>query len=362
MAESIAQITGGRRDATTLQWPSQYVSCRLDGLTHWLTFKPACQRLTRTAKDRGVDLTVLAEDAARAVHDLNKAGAHFDAVIVNPPRRGLDLRVRNALAALAPGCVVYVSCNPNTLARDLSHLAGLGLRTQHVRAFDMMPLTHQVETMAVLSPGDPSGHAILFEDETLLAIDKPPHVAMQDGRASVLEWVHRREGWERAVTLLSLDAESSGVVLFARDRESALPLELALLQCTRRFSVLAKGVTHGKGRIARPKALQARYERTSVIGGHSLLDLSVKTGGVHTIEHQLAVMRHPIIGHAKHGDRRTNQHFSMRHGLDRAFMHCAEVRLPRAKGDVLLCARLAPDLTLALESLSAKHTSLEIVG
>ncbi len=345
------------------------------GLTLWLAqrgaqvtaveaFKPACQRLEHVVAEQQLQVRVVADDAARALYELTKAGARFDAIVVNPPRRGLDLRVRKALAKLAPKLLLYVSCNPATLARDMSHLAGLGLRTLRVQPFDMMPLTSQVETLAVLTVGAASGHAIVYENEALLALDKPPHLAVQEGEHSLLEWVHRREGWERAVPVLMLDADCSGIVLFARNAEAALPLDLALMGCTRRFTVLAKGITHGKGRIARPATLRARYRRTAVLGGHSLLDVTLEGAAAQQVEHQLALMRHPVIGHVQHGDKRTNLHFSMRHGLDRAFVHCAEVTLPLPLQEVPLSLRapLAPDLTLVLESLSAKHTVLDPIG
>jgi 23S rRNA (uracil1939-C5)-methyltransferase len=69
-------------------------------------------------------------------------------VITNPPRTGMDARVPEALERLAPGRVVYVSCDPATLARDLARLPGF--RIAEVRAFDLFPQTAHVETVVVL--------------------------------------------------------------------------------------------------------------------------------------------------------------------------------------------------------------------
>jgi 23S rRNA (uracil1939-C5)-methyltransferase len=78
-----------------------------------------------------------------------------DMVVVNPPRKGLDVETLAALRQLAPSRVIYVSCGPESLARDLSYLALLDeYRVERVEPFDLMPGTPQVETIAVLGrPG-----------------------------------------------------------------------------------------------------------------------------------------------------------------------------------------------------------------
>jgi 23S rRNA (uracil1939-C5)-methyltransferase len=73
-----------------------------------------------------------------------------DLVIVNPPRTGMDERVTADLSRLAPQRVVYISCDPATLARDLQRMDRLRLAS--VQAFDLFPQTSHVETVAVLEP------------------------------------------------------------------------------------------------------------------------------------------------------------------------------------------------------------------
>ncbi len=75
-----------------------------------------------------------------------------DRVILNPPRAGLDGRVVTVLLARAPGRIVYVSCDPATLARDLGRLAasGSGYRLASLETFDLFPQTAHVETVALL--------------------------------------------------------------------------------------------------------------------------------------------------------------------------------------------------------------------
>jgi 23S rRNA (uracil1939-C5)-methyltransferase len=89
-----------------------------------------------------------AEDAPRV---LAKMG--LDAVTlasVNPPRKGMSAAVLGTLADLAPRRILYVSCDPLPLARDLALLAQRGYRTTRVRGFDMMPQTPHVEAVALL--------------------------------------------------------------------------------------------------------------------------------------------------------------------------------------------------------------------
>jgi 23S rRNA (uracil1939-C5)-methyltransferase len=75
-----------------------------------------------------------------------------DLVILNPPRAGVDGRVTEALEREAEHvrALIYVSCNPATLARDLSRLPSY--RIESVRGFDMFPQTAHVETVCELRP------------------------------------------------------------------------------------------------------------------------------------------------------------------------------------------------------------------
>ena len=88
-------------------------------------------------------LTGRVEDALRELHQP-------ELVIANPPRVGMDQRVSAELSRLAPGRLVYISCDPATLARDLKRLERFHLTS--VQAFDLFPQTTHVETVAVLEP------------------------------------------------------------------------------------------------------------------------------------------------------------------------------------------------------------------
>jgi 23S rRNA (uracil1939-C5)-methyltransferase len=75
-----------------------------------------------------------------------------DVVVVDPPRAGLHPRVVTRVTELRPSRVVYVSCNPATLARDLKDFAAQGYSTREVTPFDMFPHTPHIECVARLEP------------------------------------------------------------------------------------------------------------------------------------------------------------------------------------------------------------------
>jgi 23S rRNA (uracil1939-C5)-methyltransferase len=89
-----------------------------------------------------------AEDARRVLAERGVGAVSL--VMVNPPRKGLSAAVLATVADIAPRRILYVSCDPTTLARDLAALAAHGYRTRRVRAFDMLPQTPHVEAVALL--------------------------------------------------------------------------------------------------------------------------------------------------------------------------------------------------------------------
>ena len=71
-----------------------------------------------------------------------------DVVIVDPPRAGCDKKVLETFAGMNPEKIIYVSCNPATLARDLKILYELGYQTKKIQPVDMFPFTSHVESVA----------------------------------------------------------------------------------------------------------------------------------------------------------------------------------------------------------------------
>lgn len=78
-------------------------------------------------------------------------GKNADVVFIDPPRKGCDEKLLKTLSDMSPKRIVYVSCNPSTLARDLKYLCGAGFEVREVQPVDMFPWTEHVETVALMS-------------------------------------------------------------------------------------------------------------------------------------------------------------------------------------------------------------------
>lgn len=326
------------------------------------SFAPAAEAALLAAKEQDLAARVeaIVEPAERAVPRLLDMREQCDVAVVNPPRRGAAPRLREALAGITKDTIVYVSCEPATLARDLAHFAWLGWRADRIVPFDLMPLTAEVECVAFLRRSDPPQLTILHEADDLLAVDKPAFLATvphPERSGSLLARVQQRPGWERAAPLHRLDAETSGVCLFVRRPERVPAWQRALADpCVRkRYVALVRGIGRAKGRVARPlreagRTLEAatRYRRLEVLHGHALLEVTIETGRTHQIRRHLASIGEPVLGDTRHGHPASNRHFFERFYLDRAFLHCASIEL----AGLHLEAPLAPDLAAVLASLS----------
>ncbi|MEY9910844.1 tRNA/tmRNA/rRNA uracil-C5-methylase (TrmA/RlmC/RlmD family) [Catenulispora sp. MAP12-49] len=84
--------------------------------------------------------------------DENYVPDHADIVVLDPPRAGAGRDVCDRIAALRPRAVVYVACDPASLARDVAYFAEAGYELTDLRAFDLFPMTRHVECVALLRP------------------------------------------------------------------------------------------------------------------------------------------------------------------------------------------------------------------
>ena len=107
------------------------INARINGLAEKCTY--------RVAKDDKFAAQLLTEEDT------------IDIAFVDPPRAGLAEDFRSALCAVAPKKIVYISCNPETLARDLGKLKREGYKAEKIQPIDMFPRTTHVETVVLLS-------------------------------------------------------------------------------------------------------------------------------------------------------------------------------------------------------------------
>ena len=98
------------------------------------------------------------DDAGKFMTRMAAHGQHADVVFMDPPRSGSDETFLNCVARLAPKKIVYISCGPDTLARDLGVLKKKGYRVEKMVGVDLFPMTEHVETVVLLSHKKPDGH------------------------------------------------------------------------------------------------------------------------------------------------------------------------------------------------------------
>lgn len=204
------------------------------------------------------------EVTAAEVEHVSLTG-EWDAAVLNPARRGSDPRTLVSLARLVPRAV-YVSCGPESLARDLDCLAAHGLRAARIVPVDLFPQTPEVEAVVELRRG--------------------PALTTFDRGAVRGPW--------------GGDAGSDAVGGFS-----------GAVGRPREVVALVVGRTHDRGTLD-----GARYERVGEVATHSLLRLTV-TGNLNRALARLRALGHPVAG----ADPRTATFFAERAGLVRPFVH-----------------------------------------
>ena len=113
--------------------------------------EPAIENARKNANDNNVsNVEFIVGDAIDVMPRLYKQGIRPAVVVVDPPRAGCDQKVLETFAAMKPCRIVYVSCNPASLARDLAILDELGYETKEIQPVDMFPQTYHVECVVLI--------------------------------------------------------------------------------------------------------------------------------------------------------------------------------------------------------------------
>lgn len=113
--------------------------------------RPAVQDAKKNARDNNIkNAEFIVGDAAKAMPVLYADGVRPDVIVVDPPRAGCTPVVLQSFVNMHPSRIVYVSCNPATLSRDLAILAKKGYQPQQIQPVDMFSETGHVESIALL--------------------------------------------------------------------------------------------------------------------------------------------------------------------------------------------------------------------
>lgn len=248
-----------------------------------------------------------------------------------------------------------------------------------VRADEERLLAAPSET--ALRPGRPLN--VLYEDDHLMAVDKPSGLAVHPGSGIVgatlveLSRAHtglRPQGEFQTSPAHRLDRDTSGVVLVAKSRRAMVRLTEMFTagEVKKEYLALVKGRFSGdrgtvdlplaeheqtaKSRDERGVKLQLAVTHYRVIGAGrqvSLLSCSIETGRTHQIRRHLAAIGHPVVGDRRHGDFALNRKLKAEAGLTRLFLHACRLAFshPVSGKALKLESRLPLDLQEVLRRL-----------
>ena len=223
-----------------------------------------------------------------------------------------------------------------------------------------LPAARADQPLAATAP--PREFPVLFEDEHLLAIDKPAGVAVHGGSGvsfGVIEQLRRARPDAKFLELVHrLDKETSGILLLAKKRSAlnavqdqfrardtakvyaalvfgAWPAKLKVID-----QALLKGTDAAGERHVRVVAADAEGAQRSIslvrvacaYAGATLLDVTLKTGRTHQIRVHLASQGHPIVGDPKYGDFARNKAFARETGFERMFLHARALAFDHPAG------------------------------
>ncbi len=339
------------------------------------SFAPAAQNVAEAARKANLPVRAEAADVASALRRLAEQRAtgdagSFDAAVVNPPRRGMSPLARELLARLEAPMIVYVSCDPDTLARDLDHFTRLGYGVTTLRPLDMIPLTDEVETIALLRRTGLAIPKVVWEDEEILIVEKGAHeptTQQSEYTSSLVGRARNHPGSSEAVPVHRIDVGTSGLVMLAKDPDHVARWQGVLAADTSRkiYVAGARGVTPSKGAITRDLRedgkmypARTRYRRLAVASGHSVLRIVPENGRTHQIRRHLAAIGHPILGDDRYGHAPTNRFFEEKNALDRTFLHCVRLEFmhPRTQQRLIVETPMPGDLRAVLERTSGPGT------
>jgi len=154
VVEAACELTG-RETVVDLYSGMGAISLLLARRSRWVygieVAPAAVADAVRNARENGIEnCTFLPGEVRHVLPTLTRDGVRAEVVVADPPRAGFHPKALQALATLGPARLVYVSCNPSTLARDVGDLVRQGYRLEWVEPVDMFPQTPHIEAVARL--------------------------------------------------------------------------------------------------------------------------------------------------------------------------------------------------------------------
>ena len=212
---------------------------------------------------------------------------------------------------------------------------------------------------------------ILYEDEHLIAINKPPGILVHRSRLSedkvfVLQLLRDQIG-QRLFPAHRLDRGTSGVLLFGKSAEAASALGEQFMDKSleKKYIALVRGFVQEEATIDYPLADEesgkglvpaiTHYKKLQQVtvdmaiglrystARFSLVEIYPETGRRHQIRKHFAHLRHPVISDPRHGDVKHNKYFREQFGITRLLLHAVELKIAHPVSNEILTLKAAPD-------------------
>ncbi|HWP23560.1 MAG TPA: RluA family pseudouridine synthase [Candidatus Binatia bacterium] len=214
--------------------------------------------------------------------------------------------------------------------------------------------------------------AIVFEDDSLVVVNKPAGIAVHEGKTvakresllGLLEAAYRGRGVKPQL-VHRLDQDTSGLLLVAKDERTADELKKAFASraVEKEYLCLVVGrLTENAGAIdfplpgreGRPVRALTRYRVVRRFSQTTLVRVAIETGRLHQIRLHFARLGHPVVMDDQHGDFGFNKRFRKKYGLKRQFLHAEKLKLHCAGRTRQWTGPLPEDLEATLRRLAAE--------
>ncbi len=217
----------------------------------------------------------------------------------------------------------------------------------------------------------PEKFEVIFEDEHMIAIHKPPGILVHPTRISedtfsVLP-ILRDQIRQRVYPIHRLDRGTSGLLIFGKNKEAAsfLNAQFRMQEVEKEYIAVIRGHVKEEDRIDYPLAKDKFKEKQEAItdfyrlsqteldfaisrypsSRYSLVRVLPKTGKFHQIRRHFAHIRHPVLGDKKHGDCKHNKYFRENLGIDRMLLHASKMKILPYGSERKLELEVQPDLS-----------------